>query len=67
MLMANGCGMRYTKCTMPEFDNETYDLPSDEMNNNKLNKLKLNYKLKLKWKIENLNLKKLKILKVYKK
>jgi hypothetical protein len=24
---------------MPEFDNETYDLPSDEMNNNKLNKL----------------------------
>lgn len=40
MLMANGCGMRYTKCTMPEFDNETYDLPSDEMNNNKLNKLR---------------------------
>jgi VIT1/CCC1 family predicted Fe2+/Mn2+ transporter len=25
---------------MPEFDNETYDLPSDEMNNNKLNKLR---------------------------
>ena len=40
MLMANGCEMRYTKCTMPEFDNETYDLPSDEMNNNKLNKLR---------------------------